>query len=227
MPRFPVSFRPPAFASWSSFVRWGVGPSLRSAYRACCQGPDPNGVVTFRTHEMRPGRVPSIPRELWCPHGRHGIVGRHLPLRNGQSLDPGPTIHKPGLRLTRHHRGFTAFTLPAFPSPVVPGWNGSPWASPPSFTPRRCRRRMSRWGQALGTCLSYVTINWSSNLRNYSIRAPSWRTPASRTASGDIHLDLQSTRECPQGIRLRTPGRRFENELRGWVVQRALTAVVR
>jgi hypothetical protein len=26
---------------------------------------------------------------------------------------------------------------------------------------------------------------------------------------------------------LRTPGRRFENELRGWVVQRALTAVVR
>jgi hypothetical protein len=29
--RFPVAFRPPAFASGSSFARWGVGPSLRSA----------------------------------------------------------------------------------------------------------------------------------------------------------------------------------------------------
>ena len=31
--RFPVAFRPPAFASQSSDSRRGVGPSLRSAYR--------------------------------------------------------------------------------------------------------------------------------------------------------------------------------------------------
>ncbi len=32
-PWFPVAFRPPAFASRSSFARRGVGPSSRSAYR--------------------------------------------------------------------------------------------------------------------------------------------------------------------------------------------------
>ena len=31
--RFPVAFRPPTFASWSSIARWGIGPPLRSAYR--------------------------------------------------------------------------------------------------------------------------------------------------------------------------------------------------
>ena len=31
--RFPVAFRPPAFASWASCSRRGFGPSLRSAYR--------------------------------------------------------------------------------------------------------------------------------------------------------------------------------------------------
>jgi hypothetical protein len=30
--------------------------------------------------------------------------------------------------------------------------------APPSFTPRRYRQRMSGWGQAMGTCPSYVTI---------------------------------------------------------------------
>ena len=34
MPRFPVAFRPPAFASRSSDSRQGIGPSSRSAYRA-------------------------------------------------------------------------------------------------------------------------------------------------------------------------------------------------
>jgi hypothetical protein len=33
MPRFPVAFRPPAFASRSSDTRQGIQPSSRSAYR--------------------------------------------------------------------------------------------------------------------------------------------------------------------------------------------------
>ena len=91
--RFPVAFRLPTFASWSSIARWGAGPSLRSAYRSCCQGSDPNGVVTFRTYEMRPGWVPSLPRGLRCPRGRRVISGRHTPLSGDQSLYPGPTTH--------------------------------------------------------------------------------------------------------------------------------------
>jgi hypothetical protein len=62
---FPVAFRPPAFASRSSFSRRGIGPSLRSA----CpdpQGPDRDGVSAFRTHEQRPGWVPSVARGRRC-----------------------------------------------------------------------------------------------------------------------------------------------------------------
>jgi hypothetical protein len=107
MPRFPVAFRLPAFASWSSIARWGTGPPSRSADRPPSPGPDPNGVVTLHTHEMRPGRVPSLPRGLRCPHGWLGVSNRRTPLRSGQSLHPEPAIHQPGLRVTRHHRGFT------------------------------------------------------------------------------------------------------------------------
>jgi hypothetical protein len=39
------------------------------------------------------------------------------------------------LRMTRHQRGFKQFTRPVFPSPVVPGWNGSPWALPRASHP--------------------------------------------------------------------------------------------
>jgi hypothetical protein len=69
MSRFPAAFRLPALASWSSFARWGAGPSSRSAYRSLNLEPDPNGVVTLRTHEVRPGWVPSVPRGLRYPHG--------------------------------------------------------------------------------------------------------------------------------------------------------------
>jgi hypothetical protein len=89
MPRFPVAFRLPAFASWSSLARWGTGPPSRSADRPPSPGPDPNGVVTLHTHEMRPGRVPSLPRGLRYPHGWLDVSNRRTPLHNGQSLHPG------------------------------------------------------------------------------------------------------------------------------------------
>ena len=65
--RFPVAFRLPAFASWSSDSRRGVGPSSRSAYR---HSRTPNGVTASRTHELRAGWAPPIPRGQWCSPGR-------------------------------------------------------------------------------------------------------------------------------------------------------------
>jgi hypothetical protein len=57
---FLPPFGPPALASWTivrppgSWAFLAVGlPDLR---------PDPDGVVTFHTVEMRPGWVPSVPR---------------------------------------------------------------------------------------------------------------------------------------------------------------------
>lgn len=63
-PPFPAAFRPPAFACWI-FLRplrdWAF---LTVCLPDCCL--DLIGVVTFRMCEMRPGWVPSVPRERWC-----------------------------------------------------------------------------------------------------------------------------------------------------------------
>jgi hypothetical protein len=66
-------------------------------------------------------------------------------------LHPAGAVHRRGPRSRSIIRGSLAFTRPVFPLPVAPGWNGSPWASPSSSTPRRCQRRMSKWGRALST----------------------------------------------------------------------------
>jgi len=126
--------------------------------------PGPHRDSTFRTYELRPGRVPSLPRGRRCSHGRSRVSGRRLPHPSGNVPAPRPNIHHPGLNLTRNHRGFTAFTRPVFPWPVVPGWNGHPWASPRSSAPRRYQRRTSGRGQALSTGLGLRSRHHRSTL---------------------------------------------------------------
>jgi hypothetical protein len=67
---------------------------------------------------------------------------------------------------------------PARSSPrLPPRMGGERFGFSPSFTPRRHRQRMSRWGQVMGTNLSYVTVTRRpSSLRSHSSRATSWRT---------------------------------------------------
>jgi len=38
------------------------------------QGPDPDGVTAFRTHELRPGWVPSVPRGRRCSSRTEGTA---------------------------------------------------------------------------------------------------------------------------------------------------------
>ena len=153
MSRFPAAFRPPAFASRSSDSRRGVGPSSRSAYRA--RGPDPDGVTTFRTHELRPGWVPPLPRGRRCS-SRPRRVPRPAPAASQRPV-PAPRYLHPirGALFTRHQRG--SRNSPVRPSPRLwpPGWNGQPLGFPPSFAPRRpgAGRRTSGWGQAMSTGL--------------------------------------------------------------------------
>jgi hypothetical protein len=83
----------------------GVGPSLRSAYRRPSE-PDPNGVSTFHTNEIRPGWVPPKLRD-----------GDALPADDGASAgacrfstaSPAPRWINPsaGPTITKHHQGFT------------------------------------------------------------------------------------------------------------------------
>src|SRR5918992_1626917 len=50
--------------------------------------PDLDRVTAFRTHELRPGWVPSLPRGRWCPSRPSRLLDRHPPPRSGQSLHP-------------------------------------------------------------------------------------------------------------------------------------------
>jgi hypothetical protein len=68
--RFPVAFQPPAFAFWAPCPARDFRPSYDrptaapAHFRACTT--DPGEVSTFRTHETRPGRTPSLPRGQRC-----------------------------------------------------------------------------------------------------------------------------------------------------------------
>jgi hypothetical protein len=58
--------------------------------------PDPDGVSTFHTSEIRPGWVPSLPRGRRCPPWPNAVPDQRLPLHNGQSLHRAATTHLHG-----------------------------------------------------------------------------------------------------------------------------------
>ena len=85
-------------------------------------------------------------------------------------------------------KGSRSFTRPAFPSPVTPGWNGSPWACPPGLhTPPSPAAHAGVGTGIVGTCQSYVTISRSSSQRSHSPRATSCRTDLIRACA--LHLE--------------------------------------
>jgi hypothetical protein len=94
-----------------------------------------------------------------------------------------------GVCLTRHHRGFIYIHPSALPQPVIPGWNGSPWASTSGFAPRSCPRRTPRRGQAVHTGLGPTPST--------SVEPP-WRLPlnssdlASQVLEGNSAWPLNS-----------------------------------
>lgn len=148
MPRFPIAFRLPAFASRVIHFPLGVRPPSRSAHRHVA-APDHNGVPTFHTHEMRPGRVPPVSRGRRCSPDRQKIPGRRLPFLNGQPLHLAVTTHQ--ARLTHNetsNRGSLSFTHPVCPLPVTPGWSRGPSAFPRASHPAVASDARRGWGQA-------------------------------------------------------------------------------
>ena len=135
LPWFPGAFPPPAFASWSSCSRQGVGPSSRSAYRPVNTGRTQTGFPRSARTSYDRGGCPLYPGGRRCSPGLATITSPRLPHLNGTSLDPATTSIHARLCLTRHQRGFKPFTRPVFPSPVAPGWNGRPWTFPRASHP--------------------------------------------------------------------------------------------
>ena len=135
MPRwFPAAFRPPAFASRSSFTRRGAGPSLRSAYRTT--GSDPDGVSVFRTSELRPGWAPSVPRGQRCSSRPWPLPGRASAASQRPVPAPCRASHRQGSRLTRHQpRVHTCSPVRSSPACGRPDGTGRPWALPRASHP--------------------------------------------------------------------------------------------
>ena len=182
MSRFPVS--PTSCRLSATGIRFlvilcplGSWAFLAVGLPVLLPGPDPNGVATFRAHELRPEWVPSLPGD-----GGARTAGRSSPAATCRlaAAHPCTPVQQPttGGFLSRGIiKGSRSFTRPAFPSPVAPGWSGSPWACSPELHTLPSPAAHVRVGTGnLGTCLSYVTISWSSSQRNHSPRATSCRT---------------------------------------------------
>ena len=177
MSRFPAAFRPPAFASWSSCARWGAGPSLRSAYRPCCQGRTPTGLPRSARMSCGRGGCPLYPGDCGAR-----TAGRSSPAatRRLAAARPCTPVQQPttGGFLSRGIiKGSRSFTRPGFPLACSPRVEREPSGFPPELhTPPSPAAHVGVGTGKLGTCLSYVTISWSSSQRNHSPRATSCRT---------------------------------------------------
>jgi hypothetical protein len=145
--RVPAAFRRAGVGFGVILCPLGDGRSLRSADQA--PGLDPNGVATFDTDQMRPGRVLPLPRG-----------GGVLPTDTSPSVgacrfaaaSPTPRWSIPSVGALNDEACGSSrmFTLSVFPSPVTPGRDGDPWAFPSGFAPRSYPRRTPRWGRAVG-----------------------------------------------------------------------------
>jgi hypothetical protein len=115
-PGFPLRFRCRRSLLGHPIPAGGLGlPHGRLTGHARRRVPDLDGVTAFRTHELRPGWAPPIPRGRRCSSRPRDVLSRRLPLDGGQSRSPCSRIPPAGLCFTRHQRGFTQFTRPVFP----------------------------------------------------------------------------------------------------------------
>ncbi len=106
----------------------GVQLSSQSAYRTSNFRPDPGGVTTFHTREIRPGRVPSISRGRRCSPGRVPSSTGACRLATAGPCPLPTTIHRTGSALRDINKG--SRNSPVRPAPC-------PWPSDGTRTLRR------------------------------------------------------------------------------------------
>ena len=88
--RFPVALRRTGVRFLSILFPPEDWAFVTSGLPAAPDGaPDPDGVLTFRMRELRPGWAPPRPRGQRCSHDRRRFSGRRLPFLHGQALHPG------------------------------------------------------------------------------------------------------------------------------------------
>ena len=111
---------------------------------------DPDGVVTFRTRQIRPGWVPSVPRGRWCAPARPDPPGRHPPPHSGRPLSPAE--HPIGGSANDEASTRVHANSPVRSSPACdPRMEREPLGLSPGFAPRGYPRRTPRRGRSLRT----------------------------------------------------------------------------
>ena len=143
--RFPVAFRRTGIRFWVILSRSRSWASLAVGLPPCSlHTADLSGVSTFPTSEIRPGRVPPLPRGPRCSTGRGWCVGRPCAASQRPVLEPRWSFPSAGLHVTRHHRGFTCVHPSGLPLRLWPlDGTAALGLDRLSFAPRRYQRRTS------------------------------------------------------------------------------------
>jgi hypothetical protein len=165
-PGFPLRFRRRRLLLGHPIPAGGLGlPHGRLTGGARRRIPDLDGVTAFRTHELRPGWALSIPRGRRCSSRTEGRAQPAPAASQRPVLAPRHQPSTGGGRFTRHRREFKQFARPVFPSPVAPGWNGSPWAFPRASHPTVTSGARRGRGQAIehGPGTTFYDISRASN----------------------------------------------------------------
>jgi hypothetical protein len=150
MSRFPAAFRLPAFASRVILFPPGTWAFLAVGLPATTRWPDPDGVSTFRTCEIRPGWVPPLPRGRRCSPWPDAVPGQRLPHLSGQSLHPAPASHR-GATLHEASTEVHAIHPSGLPLACDPRVGRESSGFPLSFAPRCYQQRTSGRGRAVST----------------------------------------------------------------------------
>jgi hypothetical protein len=178
MSRFPAVFRPPAFASWPSCSRRGVGPPSRSAYRPKRAGPrrgyrvsharatagmgalsTPRTTVLYPTAHPQQSAPAALSAARPCTPLQHPINEAH----DNEASTRVHAIHPSGFPLARGRPDGTS-SPSAFPRA----------SHPADQEPDNARRGGDR---SPSTDLNTLyDISRTSNQRIYSKRATSCRT---------------------------------------------------
>ena len=148
--RFPVAFRPPAFASrviLSPLGNWAfltVGLPAHDTVAGPQRGShvpharDTTGVGAL----LYPGDGGAHPADMRSPAGACRFPA-------ASPCTPALASHQRGSRITRHQREVHAIHPSGLPLACDPRMEQGSLGFPPSFAPRRYQRRTSGWGQAI------------------------------------------------------------------------------